>query len=185
MSTDPKAPPPSGWIDRSDRVRIEVAGPDRAKFLHNLVTNDIKRLTPGQGCEAFVTTPQGKTLAYVALTAGETSILLRSDVGQAEAFLPHLQKYGIFDAIDLTDQTTETFEIHVWGEAADRLRAALGIEPQPYSRLSNRPVTWSGASLLVIEDSPAGRPGLTLGGPVASRDAVLAAIRQALRLGEE
>ncbi len=73
------APPDSGWIDRSDRVRIEIGGPDRAKFLHNLVTNEVKKLAEGHGCEAFITTPQGKTLAYVSLTASRTSILLRTD----------------------------------------------------------------------------------------------------------
>ena len=53
------------WCDRSDRVRLEVAGPDRSKFLHNLTTNDVKRLPVGRGCEAFVTSLQGKTSLFV------------------------------------------------------------------------------------------------------------------------
>ena len=41
----------AGVIDRSDRGKIEVTGKDRATFLHGLVSNDVKGLTPGQGAE--------------------------------------------------------------------------------------------------------------------------------------
>ena len=40
------------FSDRSSRVRLEVHGPDRAKFLHNLTTNDVKRLPAGKGHES-------------------------------------------------------------------------------------------------------------------------------------
>jgi folate-binding Fe-S cluster repair protein YgfZ len=81
-----------GFLDRSDRVRLDVAGPDRDKFLHNLTTNDVKRLAAGRGCEAFVTSPQGKTLGYVSLLAGDDLILVRTNPGGLELALPHLQK---------------------------------------------------------------------------------------------
>ena len=57
------------WADRSERMRLEVGGRDRAKFLHNLTTNEVKRLPPGRGCETFVTSLQGKTLAIVNMLA--------------------------------------------------------------------------------------------------------------------
>src|SRR5688500_14393655 len=88
-----------GWIDRSDRVRLDVTGPDRAQFLHNLTTNEVKRLPAGRGCEAFVTSPQGRTLGYVSLLAAEDRIVLRSDPGGLESVMPHLQKYGALDDV--------------------------------------------------------------------------------------
>src|ERR1700730_17083507 len=88
-----------GWIDRSDRVRLEVSGDDRAKFLHNLTTNEVKRLAVGRGCEAFVTSLQGKTLGYVTLHVADDSILLRTDAGGLEFLLPHFQKYGALDDV--------------------------------------------------------------------------------------
>ena len=84
----------AAWSDRSGRVRLEVAGPDRAKFLHNLTTNDVKRLPVNRGCEAFVTSPQGKTLAYVKILACADSILVCTDPGGLVLALPHFQKYG-------------------------------------------------------------------------------------------
>src|SRR4051812_26541084 len=87
----------AGLADLSGRDRLEVSGPDRAKFLHNVTTNDVKRLQPGGGLEAFVTSLQGKTLGYVTLLALEDRFLLRTDAGGLAAILPHFRKYGAFD----------------------------------------------------------------------------------------
>src|SRR6185437_3439828 len=86
-----------GLADRSDRVRIEVSGPDRAKFLHNLTTNEVKRLAAGRGCEAFVTSLTGKTIGYVIILAAADRILVRSDPSGMELALAHFGKYGMFD----------------------------------------------------------------------------------------
>ena len=87
--------------ERADRLRVRLSGPDRAKCLHNLTTNDVKRLPVGSGCEAFVTSPQGKTLGHVVLLACDDRVLLRADPGGLSSVLPHLQKYGIFDEVAL------------------------------------------------------------------------------------
>ena len=64
-----------GLADHSDRVRLEIAGPDRAKFLHNLTTNEVKRLAVGRGCEAFVTSPQGKTIGYLIILVADDKLI--------------------------------------------------------------------------------------------------------------
>src|SRR5262245_19163711 len=89
----------------ASRMRLEIAGPDRAKFLHNLTTNEVKRLPVGHGCEAFITSPQGKTLAFVKLLICADSILLSADHGGLVLALPHFQKYGAFDEISLEDRS--------------------------------------------------------------------------------
>src|SRR5579862_2901066 len=52
-------------FDWTDHGLIEFTGADRVKFLHNFCTSDIKRLQPGQGCEAFVTNVKGRILGHV------------------------------------------------------------------------------------------------------------------------
>src|SRR3954471_19263680 len=106
-------------FDRSDRERLDVAGPDRAKFLHNLTTNDVKRLAVGRGQEAFVTSPQGKTLGYATLLALDDRILARTDPGGLELALPHLRKYGIFEEVTLDEVTARTSEFHLVGPSAE------------------------------------------------------------------
>src|ERR1700756_1483442 len=109
------AGPAGGLIDRSDRVRVEGSGPARAKFLHNLTTNEVKRLRAGRGCEAFVTSLQGKTIGYVILLAADDRIIVRSDPGGLELAMPHFRKYGVFDDVQIEDHTESTFELHLVG----------------------------------------------------------------------
>ncbi|HYA81027.1 MAG TPA: folate-binding protein, partial [Methylocystis sp.] len=55
-----------------DRAVVEIAGPDAAKFLHNLVTNEILKLRPGEARFGALLTPQGKIIAdFLAFAQGE------------------------------------------------------------------------------------------------------------------
>jgi folate-binding protein YgfZ len=165
----------AGWVDRSDRPRLEIVGSDRAKFLHNLTTNDVKRLAEGAGHESFVTSPQGKVLAYVSLVSNEGStILLRTDPGSLELLLPHLNKYGIFDDVSIKDVSEKTFEFHIAGPAAVSISEGQGIELPPEGALRHRPVELAGFSIRIVRESPTGRPGLTLIGPIEGAEAVQA-----------
>ena len=165
----------AGWADRTSRVRLEIAGPDRAKFLHNLTTNDVKRLAEGVGHEAFVTNPQGKTLAYATFLATDHSIIARTDPASLEALLPHLRKYGVFDDVAIEDRTAETFEYHVAGPEAGPLLEARGVELPPEGPLRHRTAELAGVAVRVIRESPTGRPGLALIGPSEGAEAVKAA----------
>lgn len=177
--SDHAAPLGAGLLDRSDRARIEVAGPDRGKFLHNLTTSDVKRLAPGRGQEAFVTNPQGKTLGYVTLLAGDDRILLRTEAEGLPTLLAHLRKYGIFDDVAIEDETARTFELHLAGPRADDVLRRAGGEPPPVEDLAHHTTGVSGALVWVVREAPTGLPGLTLIGPSADASAVAAALRQA------
>ncbi len=128
----------AGWVDRSSQVRLEISGPDRAKFLHNLTTNDVKRLAEGTGHESFVTSPQGKALAYTTLMATDRSILARTDSASLGELLPHLRKYGVFDDVAIEVLTDRTFEFHLAGPEAASLIEAQGLELPPEGALRHR-----------------------------------------------
>jgi hypothetical protein len=167
----------AGWLDRSQRDRFTVSGPDRARLLHNLTTNDIQGLPIGRGCEAFVTSPQGKTLGLVTVHAGPDQILLRADPGALETIRPHLEKYGVLEDAQLQDIGPETREIHLLGPRSGEILGALGISvPADSPELAVITAAWRDASLLVIRESPAGVPGWTLIGPLGVSEALLEAI---------
>jgi tRNA-modifying protein YgfZ len=151
-----------GLVDRSDRVRIEISGPDRAEFLHNLTTNEVKRLAVGRGCEAFVTSTQGKTIGYVIILAAEDRILVRTDPGGMELALPHLRKYGIFDDVTIEDRSAETLECHLFGPEAEEVVGRMGCRLPEAREYAHATTELGGRAVRVVRESPTGFPGLTL-----------------------
>jgi folate-binding protein YgfZ len=150
-----------GLADRSDRVRLEISGPDRAKFLHNLTTNEIKRLVAGRGCEAFVTSPQGKTIGYLIVLAADDRLMARADPNGVVLALPHLQKYGVFDEVSIEDRSSSTFELHFFGSNAPALAERLFDSP-PRDEYTHVLAEIAGRRVRIIRESPTGRPGFTL-----------------------
>lgn len=165
-----------GLIDRSGRMRLEVTGPDRARFLHNLTTNEVKRLAPGQGCEAFVTSLQGKTLGYVALLVRDDRIVVRSAPGALATLEPHLARYGALDDVSWTDISPQTFELHVAGPRLAELAEALDLAALPPADLSHMPAQVAGRPVHVVREAPAGLPGITLMGSADDLQAVCLAL---------
>ncbi len=162
------------WIDRSTRSRLWVRGVDRAKFLHNLTTQDVKGLAEGQGTEAFVTSPQGKTLGYVLLHALGEGILVRSDEGGLAEVTPHFRKYGIFDEVEIEEIEGSTFEWHVMIENGD-VDGWLMERELPVGEaheLAAVVAEVSGERIVLIREGPAGVAGVTLIGPSRSADSL-------------
>jgi folate-binding protein YgfZ len=152
----------AGFIDRSERARLRITGPDRVKFLHNLTTNDVKRLAVGRGQECFVTDPKGKTLGYATLLACEDWIELRTDPAGLRALWNHLEKYGVFDEIALEDASAQSYEYHVAGSEAEAVLKHLGAALPDLGDLSHRTTEIAGQSVRIVRETPTGRPGLTL-----------------------
>ncbi len=169
----------TGWIDRSRRERVAIGGPDRARFLHNLTTNNVKRLAVGSGQESFVTSPQGKTLGYVTVLATADALLVGTDPGGLSGALPHLRKYGIFDDVAIDDVAAATFEFHLLAPDPDGLLARLGGVPPAAGRLSHRETTAAGLPVRALRADPAGRFGLTILGARADAAAMAEALERA------
>jgi folate-binding protein YgfZ len=148
--------------DRSARGRLWVRGDDRARFLHNLTTNDIKALKPGAGCEAFVTSPQGRTLALVTVHALGDALLVRTDPGVLATLMPHFLKYGALDSVEFEDSSARTDEVHLTGEGAAGLLSERSPGAVPADDLDIVQAEAGGRAVWVIAESPLGTPGWTL-----------------------
>jgi folate-binding protein YgfZ len=103
------------------RTIIEVTGADRTQFLQSFTTNDIKLLTPGRGCEAFVTSTQGKTLGHVLILSEAEKYLLDTTPGQAAALISHFERYVITEDVQFTDRTAQLCDILIAGPNATAL----------------------------------------------------------------
>src|SRR6218665_3391693 len=76
-------------FDLGDRSLLELTGRDRASFLHNFCTNDIKRLRPGEGCEAFLTNIKGRILEHLFVFAAEEALWVDGTPGYEEPVRQH------------------------------------------------------------------------------------------------
>ncbi len=111
-------------VDQSSRGKVEVRGADAARFLHNLSTNDIVRLAPGAGCEAFLTTNKAKVIAYVLifrqdLAKNQPSFWLDATPGAADRVLQHLDRFLISEQVEFVDRTREYAQMHLAGPRAE------------------------------------------------------------------
>lgn len=165
------------YIDRSARARLRITGPDRAKLLHNLCTQDIKALGIGAGAEAFVTSPQGKTLGYILIHALDDSLLVRADPDGLALAEPHFRKYAIFDEVSFDPTPGQLAELHLLGEHVEEwLRRRLGLVPAGDAPLAAVQGDWNGQDLVVIRESPAGVPGCTLIGAATALEQVVSGL---------
>ncbi len=120
-------------FDVGDRVQIEVTGRDRLSFLHNFCTNDIKKLQPEQGCEAFITNVKGKVLGHIFVFAEAESLWIESVAGSAATLIAHLDHYLIREDVKLTDRSAEFTEFLLVGprsaEVLEQLNVPVGELP--------------------------------------------------------
>ncbi len=173
-----------GVVNRSNRVRIEVTGTDRAKFLHNLTTNEIKRLAVGRGCEAFVTSTQGKTIGYGIFHAAEDRILVRTDPDGMELALPHFRKYGIFDDVTINDCSGETFELHLFGPGVEELAGRMRCGLPEAIEYAHTTTDLGGSAVRMVREAPTGLPGLTLIGGRQDIEEVSRSLKAGWQLAE-
>lgn len=120
-------------FELSDRTQIELTGDDRATYLHNFCTNDIKRLTPGEGCEAFIVDVKAHVLAHVFVFVGEDSIWIDTVPEAEAALLAHLDKYLITEDVELHDRSAEFVDLFVTGATAEEKLKSLGLLSQDLS----------------------------------------------------
>jgi hypothetical protein len=123
----------------SDRGVVEVAGPDAAKFLHGILTNDVKSIEPGDLRFAALLTPQGKIIVdfFIFAKAGEDGpvLLLDCAANMIDTLLDRLKFYKLRAAATLTDRSADYASV-AFPEAAtkpDIDAVALAADPRAES----------------------------------------------------
>jgi folate-binding protein YgfZ len=106
---------------------IDLRGEDRVRFLHGMVSNDIEKLTAGQGCHAAMLTTKGKLLADFVVLAEPARLRLLLAPPLLDKVRAHLDKHIIMDDVDV--EAAETPALGVYGDdAAAAVGQALGVD---------------------------------------------------------
>jgi folate-binding protein YgfZ len=146
----------AAWLDLSARGRIVARGRDRARFLHNLTSNDIKGLEPGAGCYAFLLSPQGRIQADLYLWAFSEHYLIDTEPELTDKVRQHILKYKVADQVELEDVTSSIVAAGIEGPGAAAVLAGLGAPvPGEYRHLPWGEETVAGITLT-------GQPGFRI-----------------------
>lgn len=150
-----------GLFDLSGRGLLEVQGPDRAPWLHNLLTNDVKALRPGQGCHAAFLTAHGKVRAMLHLLALPEAFLIECEPSLAATLPAALLRYRITERVTLTDRTAELGLLSLQGPNTQALVTAwAGAEAWPMAELDHTERRIQGIPVRLIRRRVASDPGL-------------------------
>ncbi|HLF55467.1 MAG TPA: hypothetical protein VI942_01345, partial [Thermoanaerobaculia bacterium] len=135
----------AGWAARATD-RLDLAGADRVRFLHNLVTCEVRELAAGSVKRGFLTHVKGGVLADVEVVALEDRLRLVLPAGRGEAIRAHLEKYRIAERITIAPRP-DLLALELRGARAPELLAALVAEAPP--RGERRSLELDGRALAV------------------------------------
>jgi folate-binding protein YgfZ len=149
----------AAWLDISGRGRIVARGRDRARLLHNLTSNEVKKMHPGEGCYAFLLSPQGRIQADLQLFCFEEHFLIDTEPEVREKVLQYIRRYIIADKVELEDVSAATGALALEGPSAVTVMHALGA-PTPEPEYAHAP--WGDFTVAAV--SLTGQPGFRIYG---------------------
>ena len=86
-----------------DRGLISIFGEDAKDYLQNIITNDIKKVTPDSSIFSALFTPQGKYLHEFFLIKSKNGFFLDCDNRSTKNLIDHLSKYKLRSKVEIKD----------------------------------------------------------------------------------
>lgn len=120
-----------GLIDGSTQALIEARGADRVSFLHNLLTNDLKRLAPGTGCQAALLDASAKLIAPMLVLADADALWLLCELDRAAVVMATLNRYLFAEQVTLVNHERQQAVLALEGPRATQLLRLAADAPMP------------------------------------------------------
>ncbi len=111
----------------SQLCRIRVSGNDRAKYLHNFCTNNIKELAHGHVCEAFFTDVKAKIIAHGLIAATGACHEIWTLTDDEQPLVSHLNRYIITEDVTIESDADEVSFFALMGPEAPAMLQTSGI----------------------------------------------------------
>jgi len=148
----------AGIFDFSFRAELVMTGDDRSKFLHRIVSNDIKKLAPGQGTYSTLLNAQGHISADFRAYCADDCLLLHTDADLRDKLMQALRRYIIADRVGI--ERLETVCVSVQGPASRSilsgwLQTELRLE-QEYDHFAS---SFAGSPVRVVRATSTGEEG--------------------------
>ncbi|MEI8194828.1 MAG: glycine cleavage T C-terminal barrel domain-containing protein [Phycisphaerae bacterium] len=159
-------------MDTPQRGVVLLTGKDRLTFLNKLLTNDLLKLSPGQGLYSFLLQRTGRILFDLNVLHEEEATLLEVDIRLTKALAEELERYHFSEEVRIMDAADQLGHLTLLGPAAGRLLDKLvegGIaslnEPLRHDRR-----TLAHTTVTIFRHDQAGVPGYEL---IVPRDSLV------------
>jgi aminomethyltransferase len=146
-----------GVFELSWRAKINVAGKDRVRWLHNMVTNNVRDLPANRGAYNFVLNAQGRILGDIYIYNRGESLLLDTDRTQLEPLMTAMKRFIIMDKVEMT-VADEISAMGACGPGAADALAAAGLNASGLEPLEIREQK-VGDSRVALVRGPENKPG--------------------------
>lgn len=105
----------TAFFDRSNVGKVKLTGPDAVNFLHNLITNDLKNLAVGGGCEAYFCERRAKVLHQLWVQRQIDGLWLETTIARSPALMKELDRFLISEQVEINDVTNDYCQFHLTG----------------------------------------------------------------------
>jgi folate-binding protein YgfZ len=92
-------------VDRSNRGVVRVAGADRLRFLHSLMSQHLEGLAPNNPTEALLLSPNGHVEHHLALVDDGEAVWAHVEPGKAQELAEFLDRMRFLMRVEVTDET--------------------------------------------------------------------------------
>jgi folate-binding protein YgfZ len=161
------------FFDTNCHAIAALKGPDRVRFLHAIVSNDVRSLDEDDGTRALLLNPQGHILFELEIHAQQDRLLVISHASVRERMTTTLDKYIIMDDVEMEDATARLGSMAFEGPRAGIVASQLtGLALQGFAELAGEHVDIGGVPCYFVRRSHFGFPGVRVIAPREHLDAL-------------
>jgi tRNA-modifying protein YgfZ len=124
------------YANRSDRGKLELTGPQRAWFLHQILTQSFEDIEPGDARDTALITAHGRMVAYMEALATDDALRLHFEPELIETLPDALQRYVFATQVTIEDVTSEFGLVLVVGAGWDELVQTVAPDASAHRTLS-------------------------------------------------
>ncbi len=148
----------AGLFDFSFRGKFVLKGRDHARFLQRMVSNDVKKLAPGQGTYATFLNAQGHILVDFRLYCAEDCFFADTDANLRDKGIEGLRRYVIGDQVSI--EPAELFALAFQGPRAQGLlEKTLHVDLPAMQEFDHFSTNYAGFPIRVVRATSTGEEG--------------------------
>lgn len=104
------------YADRSGRGKLRFTGPQRAWFLHQILTQAFEDIAPGEARDTAMITAHGRMLGYLEVVATEDALLAHFEPDLVATLPDEIRRYVFATRVEIEDVSAEMGLVLVVGD---------------------------------------------------------------------